>query len=119
MQETMPAAEYNKLYGGKKQKKAPAQPAKPKKTPDLVERIDALLKHLGWQCGLYRAFCEDERSPENTAETVAKNNAVVIWRISNEPYTSRVLHLGWIWDVQKWTDEQVLMRVKQIEGSCE
>lgn len=117
MQETMTSTQYNKLFTQKKQpkQKVTPAPAKPKKAPDLVERIDALLEHLGWECDLYRAFCLDERNPENTAETTAKNNAVAIFRISSERYIPRIAHLGWIWDVEKMSDEQVIERVEQIE----
>lgn len=111
MAETITVAEYKKLI---QQKDKPKQ-SKPKKQPDLVERIDALLKPLGWQCGLYRTLCEDERSPENTAETTAKNNAVSIFRSGRERHISRTAHLGWIWDVEKMSDEQVLARVREIE----
>lgn len=110
-QETVTLDEYKKLIQQQDKPKA----SKPKKQPDLVRRVCSLLAPYGWTADLYRAFCLDERSPENTAETTAKDNAIVAWRTGNEPYTPRVLFVGWIWDVEQWADEQIIECVKLIE----
>lgn len=77
--------------------------------PKLVKRLSPLCGQYGWQCGLDRVPCDDPQSPQNTGKTVARNNAVVVWS------DGRTAQLGWIWDVKKWTDEQVIARLKELE----
>lgn len=78
----------------------------------LTKRLAPICLRYGWQVNVYRAFCTLPESPSNTAETVAKPNAVVVWR---EAPRACVVRLGWIWIVQGWSDEQVEARLKELE----
>lgn len=79
----------------------------------LTKRLAPICERYGWQVDVYRAFCTSPESPQNTAETVAKPNAVVVWR---EAPRACVVHLGWLWAVQGWSDEQVVAELKKLEG---
>lgn len=77
--------------------------------PTLMQRLTLICSQHGWQCGLARVPCDAPQSPQNTGVTVARNNAVVVWR------DGRTEQLGWIWEVREWTDEQVETRLKELE----
>lgn len=81
--------------------------------PKLVKRLSPLCERYGWQCALDRVPCDSPQSLKNTGKTVARNNAVVLWR------DGRTAQLGWLWEVKKWTDEQVIARLEELEGKDE
>lgn len=89
--------------------KTEKQPAESKAyVHPLTKRLTPICKKHGWQVDVYRTLCTLPESPQNTAQTVAAMNGVVVWRIG------RVEHLGWIWDVNKWTDEQAVTRLEEL-----
>lgn len=46
----------------------------------LTKRLTPICAQYGWSVDVYRVFCDMPESPQNTAETVAKPNAVVLWQ---------------------------------------
>ncbi len=77
--------------------------------PTLMQRLTTICSEYGWQVGRVRVPCDAPQSPPNTGVTTARYNAVMLWR---DGCTEQ---LGWIWDVKKWTDEQVEERLKGLE----
>ncbi len=79
----------------------------------LTKRLQPICSLHGWSVDVYRTFCVLPESPRNTAETTAKSNAVCVWR---ETYRACVVHLGWLWDVEMMSDEEVEMRLQELES---
>lgn len=78
--------------------------------PTLMQRLTVICEQHGWQCGLARVLSDAPQSPQNTGVTVARNNAVVLWR------DGRTEQLGWLWDVKEWSDEQIEARLRELEA---
>jgi hypothetical protein len=89
----------------------PTKSSKPTAHP-LTKRIAPICALHGWSVDVYRTYCTLPESPRNTAETTAKPNAVVLWR---DTYRARVVHLGWLWDVEKMSDDDVVEKLKELE----
>lgn len=78
----------------------------------LTKRLMPICSHYGWHVDVYRTFCTLPESPQNDAGTTAKPNGVVVWQDAGRV---RVAHLGWIWDVCKWNEAEVVARLREIE----
>ena len=95
------------------------KPEKPTRTSavyvhPLTKRLLPICSRYGWQVDVYRAFCTLPESPRSTSGGEAKPNAVIVWR---ETYRVRVEHLGWIWDVETMSDDEVEIRLRELEVS--
>lgn len=77
--------------------------------PTLMQRLTLICPRYGWQCARVRVLSDAAQSPQNTGQTCARYNAVAVWR------GARVECLGMIVEVQKWSDEQVETRLKELE----
>lgn len=82
-------------------------PTRTRKT--LMQRLTTICEQYGWQCVRVRVLCDGPQSPQNTATTCARYNAVAIWR------GVRVECLGMIVEVREWSDEQVEEVLKKLE----
>ena len=78
----------------------------------LTKRLAPICALHGWSVDVYRVFCTLSQSPRSTSGSDAKPNAVVLWR---DTYVARVVHLGWLWDVEKMSDDDVVEKLKALE----
>jgi hypothetical protein len=73
----------------------------------LVRRFNRVLTPYKWRCGECRRPCSDARSRENTGGTVARSNALVMWRTDTAYCAERVRFVGWLWELVGWSDAQI------------
>ena len=80
--------------------------------PTLMQRLTTICERHGWQVGRVRVLSDAPQSPQNTAQTCARMNAIAVWR------GARVEYLGMIAEVQKWSDEQIEKRLDELEAQA-
>jgi hypothetical protein len=105
MTETISVTEYRALLKEKPRTSgAPAQETE----SVLVRRFNRVLTPYKWRCGECRRPCDDPRSRDNTGNTVARSNCLVIWYEESAYCPNRVRFVGWLWELVGWSDEQIM-----------
>ncbi len=69
----------------------------------------------GWDADLYRTVSQDiSNNTYINTSTQGTPNAIVLWRERGRP---SVVHLGMLWEVEKWNKEMIAEHIRIAESS--